>query len=97
MADYYQWFEMAFMFSPLIPKRGPQNPFALEPNEASAKAPWNGVSEYQVAWPFTPVGIGDLDEFIDRWAGWFGEAAPGKLKHPGTMPEHRAEGSWRRR
>ena len=96
-AANYQWFETAFMISPLIPRRGPQNPFALEPNEASAKALWTGVGEFEVAWPFTPVTVDDLDEFIDRWAGWFAAAARGQLQHPGTMPEKVSAGSWRKK
>jgi serine/threonine-protein kinase len=46
----YQWFETAFMVSAFIPKRGRQNPFALDPGEDSAKAVWNGMAEWQVAW-----------------------------------------------
>ncbi len=74
-ADRYQWFETAFMVSPFIPRRGRQNPFALNPGEKSAKALWVGLAEFQVAWPFVPIDPGDLDEFISRWASWFADAA----------------------
>ena len=94
-AGSYGWFETAFMISPLVPKRGRQNPFALGPGEEAAKAVWAGMAEFQVAWPFTPLVVGDLDEFIDRWAGWFGDAAAGRLNHPSTMPEQQPAGSWR--
>lgn len=94
-AGRFQWFETAFMISPLVPKRGRQNPFALKPGEEAAKALWTGVAEFQAAWPFTPLSIGDLDEFIDRWASWFADAAQGQLQLPRSMPERPPEGSWR--
>ncbi len=94
-AGSYGWFESAFMITPGIPWRGRQNPFALDPGEESAKAVGPGMAEYQVAWPFTQLIVGELDEFIDRWAGWFGDAAEGRLNHPSTMPERQPTGSWR--
>jgi serine/threonine-protein kinase len=95
-AGNYAWFETAFMISPLIPRRARQNPFALEPGEEAAKAVWQGMAEVQLAWPFTPLVIGELDEFIDRWAGWFADAANGRIAHPSSMPERSTQGSWRR-
>lgn len=83
----YGWYETAFMVNPLIPQRGRENPFALDPGEAAAKALWTGVAEYQLAWPFTPLIIGSLDEFVDRWADWLAKAARGLLGHPSRMPE----------
>jgi hypothetical protein len=94
-AGEYAWYETALMVSPLIPRRGRQNPFALAPGEAAAKALWTGMAEYQVAWPFTRLSLEALDEFIDRWAGWFADAAAGRLTHPSTMPERQAHGTWR--
>jgi eukaryotic-like serine/threonine-protein kinase len=92
----YQWFETAFMISPLIPSRGRQNPFALDPGEESAKALSPGLTEFQVAWPFTPIALDEIDEFINRWAIWFADASQGKLAHPSAMPERSPEGTWRR-
>jgi serine/threonine-protein kinase len=92
----YQWFETAFMISPLIPKRGLQNPFVLAPSEDSAKAFSPGLSEFQLAWPFMPIAYGEMDEFINRWADWFANASLGKLTHPSSMPERSTDGSWRR-
>jgi serine/threonine-protein kinase len=91
----YQWFETAFMVGAFIPQRGRQDPFALNPAEESAKAVWSGIAEWQVAWPFTPLSVGDLDEFVNRWAGWFADAAQGRLSHPSSMPERSPQGSWR--
>lgn len=92
----YGWYETAFMFSPLMARSGPQDPFALAPGEEAAKALWAGMAEYQTAWPFTKLEFGRLDEFIDRWAGWFADAASGRLTHPSTIPERPPQGTWRR-
>jgi eukaryotic-like serine/threonine-protein kinase len=96
-ADRFQWFECAFMISPLIPRRGRQNPFALNPGIEAAKALWTGSSEFQMAWPFTPIQIDESDDLITRWADWFADGAQGRLQHPSTMPERDANGSWRGR
>jgi serine/threonine-protein kinase len=95
-AGRYRWFEAAFMLSPFIAKRARQNPFALAPGEEAAAALWRGLAEFQVAWPFTPMAIGELDEFVDRWAGWLADAAQGRLQLPSSMPERPSDGSWRR-
>ena len=92
----FAWFETAFMVSPMIPQRGVQDPFALSPGEEAGKAVWLGMAERQVAWPFTRLVVGDLEEFIDRWASWLAQAANGQLGRPSTMPERRADGSWRK-
>ncbi len=68
-------------------QRGRQNPFALDPGTAAAKALWRGMSDFQIAWPFNPLTVGSLDEFIERWIGWFADAAAGRLRHPEQMPE----------
>jgi serine/threonine-protein kinase len=91
----YGWFETAFMTSGFL-RQPSERPFALNPGEAAAKAVWQGMAEFQVAWPFTPLIVGELDEFIDRWAGWFADAAEGRLNFPASMPERNPEGSWRR-
>jgi len=93
--EHYQWFETAFMFGAFVPRRGRQNPFALHPGVESAKALSRGIAEFQVAWPFTTITAGDLDEFIDRWASWFADASEGRLQQPSTIPERPINGSWR--
>jgi hypothetical protein len=51
-------------------------PYALPPGENAAKAlNIRLVSQFQVDWPFTRLIVGGLGEFIDRWVGWFGDAA----------------------
>jgi serine/threonine-protein kinase len=91
----YGWFELAFMISPLFGRSTRQDPLALDPGEAAGSALWRGVGQYELAWPFTPLATGDLDEFVDRWAEWFAAAAMGALRHPSSMPERRVQGSWR--
>ena len=93
--DQYQWFETSFMHSPILCRSSSQDPFALDPGIKVAKALGAGTSELQVAWPFSLLIAGDLDEFVDRWAEWFAEAAQDQLRHPSTMPERDPSGSWR--
>lgn len=93
----YQWFETAFMHMPMMNRRSPREPFGIDPNETAAKAVGSGIAEVQVAWPFTPLTVGELDEFISRWAGWFAVAAQGRLTTPSQMPERPTADSWRKR
>lgn len=93
----FAWYETAFMLSPLARRRSTLDPFDLDPGEGAAKAVWNGMAEFQVAWPFTRLEPENLDEFIERWAAWFAAAATGKLGHPSTMPERPPENTWRRK
>jgi len=94
-AGRYQWFETAFMLSPFTARMARQNPFSLDPGEDAASAARAGMAHIQVAWPFTALIPGDLDEFIARWAGWLADAAQGQLHQPSSMPERDARGSWR--
>lgn len=93
----YQWFETAFMVSPMLREPiAPRNPFALEPDAKAGGAVGPGMASYQVAWPFTALTPDDLDEFIGRWAGWFAAAMQGQLHLPSSMPERPVHESWRR-
>ncbi|MFC8277680.1 serine/threonine-protein kinase [Streptomyces sp. NPDC057271] len=94
--DQYQWFETAFMSTPFRPVAETTKPFALNPHHESRTAISPTLGMHQVAWPFTPLVIGDLDEFIDRWADWLARAANGQLAHPSNMPERNPQGTWRR-
>jgi serine/threonine-protein kinase len=91
----YAWFETAFMYHPLMGQSSSMAPFASQPGEdIAAKALSPGLSEYQLAWPFTPLVLGDLAEFVDRWTGWLADATQGRLNIPSTMPERPTQ--WRR-
>lgn len=94
--DNFAWFEGAFMHSPLLRRSARQEPFALAPGTEAAEALGPGLGAFQVAWPFTRMVLGQLDEFGGRWAGWFAQAAQGSLSHPTQMPERQPDGSWRR-
>lgn len=93
---HFSWYETAFMIAPLLPRTSEQAPFALSPGENAGMALWPGMAEFQVAWPFTELVVGDLNDLVDRWAGWFALASEGILHRPSTMPERRPDGTWRR-
>jgi len=84
------------MYNPLIGKSAAIDPFALEPGDQAAEALSPVIGECQVAWPFTPIDQGDETDFVERWVGWFADAALGKLQRPSTMPERDPKGSWRK-
>ena len=73
-----------------------QTPFRLDPGPDAASAVGPGLNEFSVAWPFTLLIAGELEEFIDRWAEWFADAAQGRLAYPSNMPEREPKESWRR-
>ena len=92
----FRWYETAFMINPLVPKRGRLDPFSLSPGKDAYLALSPAMHTYQVAWPFTPIDQGDESEFIERWIGWFAEAAQAQFRHPSHIPERDTFGSWRR-
>ena len=96
-AGVFRWYETAFMISLLIPKRGRLDPFALGPGRDAFVALSPTMAKYQVAWPFIPIDQGDESNFIERWIGWFAEAAQGLLSDPSHRPERNPNGTWRQR
>jgi hypothetical protein len=96
VADQYGWYETAFMFNPLMPGNATKAPLSLDPGPGAAGAVGAGSNQFQVAWPFTPLVVGELHDFIDRWANWFADAEQGRLVYPSHMPELSPDGSWRR-
>jgi serine/threonine-protein kinase len=94
----YQWYETAFMDSPLMTRSAsPQiDPYALAPGTNAGEALARVMGVRQVGYRFTPLVPGDQDEFIARWAEWFAMAAARTLQHPSQLPEHPPEGSYRR-
>lgn len=53
------------------------------------------VGNSALAWPFTVLQPGQLDDFVDRWAGWLAECAEETLKPPVRKPpsEQKAPGT----
>lgn len=90
----YKWFETAFMYHPTSGKRSVAEPFSFPPRPETRAALSLGT-DLQVAWPFAPLEVGDLDDFISRWANWLAQAVKGQLNWPSQMPEFPTEGSWR--
>jgi len=93
-AEEFRWYETAFMFNPLVQWQSRMTPFALAPGEDAGKALSRVATEFQVAWPFTPIEPGGEMEFVERWIRWFALAVQGQLVHPHTMPEYPV-GIWR--
>jgi len=92
----FAWYETAFMRSPLLGgSNSMTDPFSADPNSASIV--FSGVTgTVQLAWPLEELDRSDPTEFIDRWMGWFADAARGEIQRPSTMPEKPTAGSWRR-
>ena len=90
----FRWFETAFM---TLGSEDGYAPFAMTPDSRDAAIALSSTMHvYQAAWPFTPIDQGGEDEFIERWIGWFGDAAQGQLRYPNRLPELDPHGSWRR-
>lgn len=95
-AGRFAWYETAFMDGGFSGGMGPVAPYSLTPAEASA-ALSNVMGTKQLAWPFEELDRADVSEFVDRWIGWFADAASGSLHYPSRMPEKETSGSYRRR
>ena len=94
-AGVFRWYETAFMRAFGRYKVG-EVPFSMSPGERDVALALSALHSVQVAWPFTPIDQGDEENFIERWIGWFAEAARGLLRHPSNMPERDPSGTWRR-
>jgi eukaryotic-like serine/threonine-protein kinase len=87
----YGWFETAFMFNPMMGRHSSVAPFAAQPGEEIAEqALGPGQGTHQLAWPFTPLILSDLGDFVSRWASWLAQGAQDRLNFPSTMPERPA-------
>lgn len=97
-AGEFKWFETAFISSIVLRGQQPSaHPYNLGPGPAAAEAILGGgmTGHDQLAWPFTEVDIFDLDDFVQRWAGWLAAAYAGRLQPPSMLPEKIVKGSWR--
>lgn len=92
----FSWYELAFMHMALMRAHTNIAPFSLTPQEgAPAIAP--GVNSVQLAWNLRRVVPGQLDDFIERWGGWFATAAQGRMVRPNRLPEEDIIYNWRGR
>ncbi len=92
----FRWYETAFMGILGEPDDMEHVPFAVNPNDRNAVlALSQSTHTHRVAWPFTPSDQGEEESFIERWIGWFAEAAHGHIQRPRTMPEKDPSGSLR--
>ena len=88
----FRWYETAFMRA--FRGGGEFAPFAMSPDSPDASLALSPTMHtYNVAWPFMSIDQGDEESFIERWMGWFGDAAQGQMRYPSPMPD---SGSWRR-
>jgi hypothetical protein len=79
---------------------GSYTPFATNPSDDVAISALSSLksdsSGFEVAWPFTPLILGEADEFVNRWATWFADASQGKRSRPSVIPRPELLGSWRK-
>lgn len=90
----FEWFELAFMDSPLFGGRRHMEPYAEQPERISIAFD-RVIGTAQLAWPLEQLDRADPQEFVDRWIRWFAEASNSKLFKPSTMPEKPVERNWR--
>ena len=91
----FRWYETAFRRT--FGGDGALSPFPLSPLERiAAIAIGPALDTRSLARPFTPIDQGAEGEFIERWIGWFADAAQGQLRYPAGMPEGDPRGSYRR-
>lgn len=91
----FAWYETAFMDNAIMGGGSGVAPRSLVPEEAGV-AFANVMGTVQLAWALVEIDTADPSEFVDRWIGWFAEAAQGKLQRPSRMPEMSTHGTWRR-
>lgn len=96
LEGHFAWHELAFMESPLKNIDPDIEPFACSPWEG--EQPFlNVTGGRQLAWPVTKIDRADPTEFLNRWLGWFADAAVGKLQEHSEQMDIGISGSWRRK
>lgn len=86
-ARHFGWYEMGFM-------QGMGADFAHEPRALSGQDGLEVLSGRafgggQLGWGMRPLDPGAPDDFIQRWAQWFGLAAQGKFPRVSSLPDGR--------
>ncbi|MEU4841724.1 serine/threonine-protein kinase [Nocardia testacea] len=93
----YLWYETAFHSMWSGQQSAPRiEPFSLRPDHRDAQlALARVIHTEQVAVPFIPLAGAAVDQFVERWLGWFARAADESLTAPGMLPEGDTVGTWR--
>ena len=92
--NVFGWHELAFMASGFSPGRPAVEPYSQP--AGSSPAFERVIGTEQLAWPVELLGRDDPAEFLERWLGWFADAAAGTLARPSSMPEKPIhQHSWR--
>jgi hypothetical protein len=92
----YGWFETAFMFMPLIQKRGRQEPFALNPGPKPRKRSWP-LSGLSAGTAVRPAGGWRAQRLCRPLGRMVCAGGPGTAGASRGLPELPGEGSWRQR
>ncbi|WP_323986733.1 serine/threonine-protein kinase [Microbacterium plantarum] len=84
---HYVWYEMGFM-------QGwgadfDNEPRALPGPEGLSILTSRAVGGGQLGWGISPLDPGDPEDFVQRWATWFGLAAQGKFPRLSSLPDGR--------
>jgi eukaryotic-like serine/threonine-protein kinase len=102
--SHYAWHEVAFITTD--PPVDSPIPFATEPDSHVARSalcdqPY--PRSHAMAFPFTPIDVGDIDDFVSRWATFFGSTAQGQspvlvaAKMYQSLSESHVPSAWERR
>ena len=89
----FAWYEVGFMEWGLAIARPAIEPYHLAAFEAPPLAFRPGIGTTATLDWFDEIDLGDVSGFVDRWIGWFAEAAAGELRRHGPGPEN--VGTWR--
>ena len=84
---HYVWYEMGFMrgWSPDFDNE----PRALPGPEGLSVLTSRAIGGGQLGWGISPLDPGDPEDFVQRWATWFGLAAQGKFPRLSRLPDGR--------
>jgi serine/threonine-protein kinase len=77
------WYEVAFLRKGYPHRSTSHMPFALDPGAEAGAALLETSPAFEVQVPLTRLDHAALDAFVDRWAGWFAQAATGDLRFEG--------------
>jgi eukaryotic-like serine/threonine-protein kinase len=92
--NQFAWYEVAFMEWGGQVSRPPIEPYALSAWEVPPVAFGNVMGTMRIDW-LDEIDLGDLNDFVGRWLGWFAEAAAETLRRPQVAENPERRRSWR--